>query len=81
MGLLLPAQGPCEVHLALDLMLQLKDLDLPGKTVFLRVDFNVFLDEEGRICDDTRIRAALTTLNYLLEQNVPVDHRRRCLSS
>jgi phosphoglycerate kinase len=53
-------------------MLLLKDLDLEGKTVFLRVDFNVFLDEEGQICDDTRIRAALPTLNYLLEQKTKV---------
>ena len=53
-------------------MLQLKDLDLEGKTVFLRVDFNVFLDEEGQIRDDTRIRAALPTLNYLLEQKTKV---------
>jgi phosphoglycerate kinase len=53
-------------------MLQLKDLNLPGKTVFLRVDFNVPLDEGGQIRDDTRIRAALPTLNYLLEQNAKV---------
>lgn len=53
-------------------MLLLKDLNLEGKTVFLRVDFNVFLDEEGRIRDDTRIRAALPTLNYLLEQKTKV---------
>jgi phosphoglycerate kinase len=53
-------------------MLQLKDLDLEGKTVFLRVDFNVFLDEEGQIRDDTRIRAALPTLNYLLGQKTKV---------
>lgn len=49
-------------------MLSLKDLDLNGKRVFLRVDFNVPLDEEENIRDDTRIKAALPTINYLLEQ-------------
>lgn len=53
-------------------MLSVKDLDLPGKRVFLRVDFNVPLDEEGKIRDDTRIKAALPTLNHLLEQKAKV---------
>jgi phosphoglycerate kinase len=53
-------------------MLTPKDLDLKGKRVFLRVDFNVPLDEEGRIRDDSRIKAALPTLNYLLEQKARV---------
>lgn len=53
-------------------MLSVKDLDLKGKKVFLRVDFNVPLDEEGRIRDDTRIKAGLPTLNYLLKQEAKV---------
>lgn len=53
-------------------MLTPKDLDLKGKVVFLRVDFNVPLDEECKIRDDSRIKAALPTLNYLLEQKAKV---------
>jgi phosphoglycerate kinase len=53
-------------------MLSVKDLDVKGKKVFLRVDFNVPLDEERNIRDDTRIKAALPTLNYLLEQGAMV---------
>ena len=53
-------------------MLSLKDLDFKGKRVFLRVDFNIPLDEEGKIMDDTRIRAALPTINYLSGQKAKV---------
>lgn len=53
-------------------MLSLKDLDLEGKTVFLRVDFNVPLDKSREIRDDTRIKAALPTINYLLEHKARI---------
>lgn len=53
-------------------MLKLSDLDLKEKTVFLRVDFNVPLDKNLEITSDARIKAALPTLNYLLEQEAKV---------
>lgn len=48
-----------------------RDIDVKGKKVFCRVDFNVPMNE-GRITDDTRIRAAIPTIQYLLEQGAKV---------
>ena len=47
----------------------IKDIDIQGKKVLIRVDFNVPLDEHLKITDDTRIKAALPTIKYVLEQN------------
>ena len=48
------------------------EIILKGKKVFIRVDFNVPLDENQNITDDTRIRSVLPTINYALDENAKV---------
>ena len=50
----------------------IKDIDVKGKKVFVRVDFNVPMDENQNITNDTRIRATLPTINYLLDNGAAV---------
>lgn len=49
----------------------IKDIDIAGKRVFIRVDFNVPI-KEGKITDDTRIKAAIPTIKYAIEQGAKV---------
>ena len=49
-----------------------KDIDLKGKKVFVRCDFNVPMDENQNITDNTRIVAAIPTIKYLLEQDCKI---------
>lgn len=53
-------------------MKNIRDIDIQKKRVLIRVDFNVPLDENRQITDDTRIRGALPTIAYALSQNAKV---------
>lgn len=53
-------------------MKNIRDLDIKGKRLLIRVDFNVPLDEQLNITDDIRIRGVLPTLNYALDENAKV---------
>jgi phosphoglycerate kinase len=52
--------------------LGIRDIPLKDKKVFIRVDFNVPLDEKGEITDDTRIQASLPTIRYAINQGAKV---------
>jgi len=53
-------------------MITIKDIDISGKKVLIRVDVNVPLDENLNITDDSRIRAVLPTINYALDEDAKV---------
>jgi len=53
-------------------LLNIKNLDLAKKKVFIRCDFNVPMDEFGNISDDRRIRSALSTISYCLDQDCSI---------
>ncbi|PKN18607.1 MAG: phosphoglycerate kinase [Deltaproteobacteria bacterium HGW-Deltaproteobacteria-6] len=53
-------------------MKYLDQIDVSGKKVLVRVDFNVPMDKTGKVTDDTRVRASLATINYIREKGARV---------
>ncbi len=63
------ASSPIDGKMA---MTEVPDSEWEGRTVFIRTDFNVPLDEQGKIADDSRIQASLETIRYVLERGARV---------
>ena len=53
-------------------MKYIDEMDLRGKRVLFRFDYNVPMDKEGKITNDTRIRETLPTINHALDENAKV---------
>lgn len=51
-------------------MQTIKDIQLQGKTVLLRVDFNIPMNKDGTIIDDSKMKAALPTIKYILDPGI-----------
>jgi len=51
---------------------ELKNIDITGKRVFIRCDFNVPMDEYNNITDDRRIRSALNTIRYCIDNDCSI---------
>ncbi|HDK82529.1 MAG TPA: phosphoglycerate kinase, partial [Nitrospirae bacterium] len=52
--------------------LSLRDLDIKGKKLFIRADFNVPLDDDLNVTDDSRIRSTLPTINYAVDEGARI---------